>query len=49
MIKAYNEIEESCREEMNKKYLSFATPLMWSHAEYAMALILRAERELDSV
>jgi GH15 family glucan-1,4-alpha-glucosidase len=45
MKKSYDEIEKKCSEK--RKYLTFASPLMWSHTEYAMALILRAEKEIE--
>ncbi len=28
------------------KEISFATPLMWSHTEYAMALMMKARSDL---
>lgn len=36
-------------EENPDGYITFATPLMWSHAEYAMALFMRTESELASM
>ncbi len=45
MKKSYEDIEEQCR-AVGRKNITFATPLMWSHAEYAMALMMRNEKEL---
>jgi len=46
MHKSYEETGSSCIIRDNKKaeggYIQFAAPLMWSHAEYARALLLRA-------
>lgn len=47
MKKAYDTIELKSRE--SRGYMSFATPLMWSHAEYAMALILKTEKEVAAL
>ncbi len=47
MRNAYARIEEECRIIGNSGHISFATPLMWSHAEYAMALMMRTEKELE--
>ncbi len=49
MKNAYDEIERKCRSDANVAHISFATPLMWSHAEYAMALMFRTEKELESL
>ncbi len=49
MKKAYDNIEEQIKTIGPAHFISFATPLMWSHAEYAMALLLRAEKELESL
>ena len=46
MKKAYDTIERECQEKSGRDYISFATPLMWSHAEYAMALILSTEKDI---
>jgi len=45
MKNSYDDVEKKCTSG-NNKYISFATPLMWSHAEYAMALLFRNEAEL---
>lgn len=47
MKKAYEKIEQECRDNRDREYIIFATPLMWSHAEYAMALMMRTEKELE--
>ena len=47
MRNAYARVEEECRIVGDNGHISFATPLMWSHAEYAMALMLRTEKELE--
>ncbi len=47
MRNAYARIEEECLTIGANGHISFATPLMWSHAEYAMALMLRTEKELE--
>jgi CRP-like cAMP-binding protein len=49
MKRAYNTIEKKCKEQKDKEYITFVSPLMWSHAEYAMALMLRAEKELEKL
>ncbi|MCP5007751.1 MAG: cyclic nucleotide-binding domain-containing protein [Planctomycetes bacterium] len=49
MKNAYDEIETECRENGDKKNIAFATPLMWSHAEYAMALMLKTEKEIAAM
>ncbi len=47
MRNAYGRIEEECRMIGGNGHISFAAPLMWSHAEYAMALMLRTEKEVE--
>lgn len=47
MKNAYAHIEEQITAGGPKKFISFATPLMWSHAEYAMALLMKAKKELE--
>ncbi len=49
MKKAYDTIERECQEKSGRDYISFATPLMWSHAEYAMALMLKTEKEVAAL
>jgi GH15 family glucan-1,4-alpha-glucosidase len=49
MKKAYDTIEAESKERGDKGYISFATPLMWSHAEYAMALMLKTEKEVAAL
>lgn len=49
MKNAYDDVERRCRGVAENGPISFATPLMWSHAEYAMALMLRAEKELENL
>ncbi len=49
MKKAYDTIEMESKESGDKGYMSFATPLMWSHAEYAMALMLKTEKEMEDL
>lgn len=49
MKKSYEEVERRCAEVGKNGHISFATPLMWSHAEYAMALMLRTEKELETL
>lgn len=46
MKKSYVEVASQCKPENKNKYITFATPLMWSHAEYAMALMFRTEKEI---
>ncbi len=46
MKNSYDEIERKCAENRSLDVISFAMPLMWSHAEYAMALMFRTEGEL---
>jgi GH15 family glucan-1,4-alpha-glucosidase len=47
MRNAYARIEEQCGRTDRNGHISFAAPLMWSHAEYAMAKMLKADRELE--
>ncbi len=47
MRNAYARVEEECGKIGSTGHISFAAPLMWSHAEYAMALMLRTEQELE--
>ncbi len=49
MKDSYDAIERRCLEAGNDGRIFFAIPLMWSHAEYAMALMLRAGRELEKL
>ena len=49
MKNSYDAIERRCGEAGNGGRIFFAIPLMWSHAEYAMALMLRAGRELEKL
>ncbi len=49
MKKTYDTIEVESKERGDKGYMSFATPLMWSHAEYAMALMLKTEKEVVAI
>lgn len=46
MKNSYDDVERKIHEIGDNRYISFATPLMWSHAEYAMALLFRSEAEL---
>jgi len=45
MKNSYDQIKRTIDGGANN-YLTFAMPLMWSHAEYAMALLLKTWREL---
>ncbi len=47
MKNSYEAIERRCAEVGKNGHIAFAIPLMWSHAEYAMALMLRTEKELE--
>jgi CRP-like cAMP-binding protein/GH15 family glucan-1,4-alpha-glucosidase len=49
MKKAYDTIERECQEKSGRDYISFAAPLMWSHTEYAMALMLKTEKEVAAL
>lgn len=49
MKNAYDEIDRKIMTQKDDKYLTFALPLMWSHAEYAMALMMRVESELATL
>jgi CRP-like cAMP-binding protein len=46
MKKSYEDIDRQIKTPGGDGKIAFATPLMWSHAEYAMALMLRTEQEL---
>jgi len=46
MKNAYNEVNNQCKKNDGHGYISFASPLMWSHVEYTMAIIMRTEEEL---
>ncbi len=48
MKNSYDDVEKKIKEIGDNRYISFATPLMWSHAEYAMALLFRSEAELEN-
>lgn len=48
MRDSYARVERQCGEAGSQRHISFAAPLMWSHAEYAMALIMRTEKEIES-
>ncbi len=47
MARSYEETGKKCmvidRQSVEGGYIQFATPLMWSHVEYARALLVRAE------
>lgn len=47
MKKAYENIEEQIATLAPGGFITFATPLMWSHAEYAMAVLMKSESELE--
>jgi CRP-like cAMP-binding protein len=47
MKNAYDQIERNSGNGTEARHITFATPLMWSHAEYAMALMFRTEKELE--
>ncbi|TFH40595.1 MAG: hypothetical protein E4G96_07190 [Chrysiogenales bacterium] len=49
MRDSYRKIEEECGRKERSAHISFASPLMWSHAEYAMALMMRTEKELEAI
>ena len=49
MKKSYDNIEQQCQNIGDKGYITFATPLMWSHAEYAMALMIKTDVDLKKV
>ncbi len=49
MKKAYDTIEKECKEVGDKGHIHFVSPLMWSHAEYGMALIMKTEKELERI
>ncbi len=46
MKKSYENVEVQCRRRGDKGFITFATPLMWSHAEYSMALMMRTDAEI---
>jgi len=46
MKKSYDKIREDIAKN-NKDIIQFATPLMWSHIEYASALIARYEADVE--
>jgi len=46
MKNSYDQIKRRI-ETGSVRYLTFAIPLMWSHAEYAMALLLKTWRQLQ--
>ncbi|MDR4496508.1 MAG: hypothetical protein MRK02_01050 [Candidatus Scalindua sp.] len=45
MKKSYDKIREDIAKN-NKDIIQFAAPLMWSHVEYANALIARFEADV---
>ena len=47
MKKSYDKIRSDIYEE-KKNVIQFAIPLMWSHVEYAKALIARYEYQLTN-
>ncbi|MDY6969624.1 MAG: hypothetical protein SVR08_13345, partial [Spirochaetota bacterium] len=47
MKNAYDLIKNMSKDIENNSYITFATPLMWSHVEYAIALMLKLENELS--
>jgi CRP-like cAMP-binding protein len=53
MRNAYTDVEKQSSKVGDKGYITFATtfatPLMWAHAEYAMALMLKIQKEIDSL
>ncbi len=49
MKKAYENIEEQIKTIAPGGFITFATPLMWSHAEYAMAVLMREEQKLKGL
>ena len=49
MKKEYDTIEKECQWKSDREPISFATPLMWSHVEYAMALMLKTEKEVENL
>lgn len=49
MKNSYDEIERRIASEGEDGFLSFATPLMWSHAEYAMSLLLQSDARLKEL
>jgi CRP-like cAMP-binding protein len=49
MKNAYQDVEDQCKKVGNNGYITFAAPLMWSHAEYAMALMMKVQKEIDAL
>ncbi len=49
MKKAYENIEDQIETLAPGGFITFATPLMWSHAEYAMAILMKSENELKKL
>lgn len=51
MKNAYQDVESQARKLKNdhNAYITFATPLMWSHTEYAMALILQTMHTIEEL
>lgn len=48
MKTSYDDVQNQCKNVGDNGYITFATPLMWSHAEYAMALMLKTQKEVDA-
>ena len=48
MKNSYQDVGNQCKHVGDNGYITFATPLMWSHAEYAMALMLKTQKEVDA-
>jgi CRP-like cAMP-binding protein len=49
MKNSYIDVAEQCERVGESGYITFATPLMWSHAEYSMALMMRTDAELKNL
>ncbi len=49
MKNAYEDVEAQCLRAGDGGNITFATPLMWSHAEYGMALLMRTEQEIKQL
>ncbi len=49
MKNSYDEVEKKCKEHGDGRFIAFATPLMWSHAEYAMAVLMKNNKELETL
>jgi len=45
MKREYDEMRAMIEKKPELGYVSFATPLMWSHAEYSIALLIRKHRK----